>query len=287
MTSISVVKLVVSASVLAGASGVALVFALPYLQHEEKRETAPVSALTAPQPPAPPAASEAPPALAATETKDSAAELSAPPPPAPAADPSVPAFDLARIETGGDAVIAGTAAPGATVELLRNGEHLDQAVADASGQFVIVPSRLPVGDYELTLRAKSPDGTVALSKQSVAVTVEAVTASLQAVPPHAVQPAETTSSVSQPSISQPLQAMATSLVPEQGSRAAEAAAKPEAAPKTSTKIVVRGDSLWRISRITYGAGEQYAILYKANRDRIRNPNIIHPGQVLVLPSKQH
>ncbi len=51
----------------------------------------------------------------------------------------------------------------------------------------------------------------------------------------------------------------------------------------STRIVSRGDSLWRISRITYGAGEQYAILYRANRDRIRDPNLIHPGQVLVLP----
>ena len=56
---------------------------------------------------------------------------------------------------------------------------------------------------------------------------------------------------------------------------------------SSIRIVSRGDSLWRISRITYGAGEQYAILYRANRDRIRDPNLIHPGQVLVLPLKRH
>ena len=35
----------------------------------------------------------------------------------------VPAFDVARIEPTGEAVIAGRAMPGATVELLRNGEH--------------------------------------------------------------------------------------------------------------------------------------------------------------------
>ncbi len=62
---------------------------------------------------------------------------------------------------------------------------------------------------------------------------------------------------------------------------------PEAARKKLTRVVVRGDSLWRISRVTYGAGEQYAIVYRANRDRIRDPNLIRPGQVLVLPTRHH
>ena len=51
----------------------------------------------------------------------------------------MPTFDVARIEPTGEAVIAGRAAPGATVELLRNGEVHDRAVADQSGQFVMVP----------------------------------------------------------------------------------------------------------------------------------------------------
>jgi nucleoid-associated protein YgaU len=29
------------------------------------------------------------------------------------------------------------------------------------------------------------------------------------------------------------------------------------------------------------------VLYKANRDKIRNPNRIFPGQVFVLPGKEH
>ena len=75
-------------------------------------------------------------------------------PRSPDTDESVPVFDIARIERTGDAVIAGRAAPGAIVELLRNGERHDQAVADQSGQFVMVPPRLPPGDYELTLRSR-------------------------------------------------------------------------------------------------------------------------------------
>jgi nucleoid-associated protein YgaU len=84
-----------------------------------------------------------------------------------------PAFDVARVEPSGDAVIAGRAAPGASVELLRNGEPHDRVVADASGQFAMVPPRLPPGDSELTLRSRLPDGRIATSKESVVVALQA------------------------------------------------------------------------------------------------------------------
>jgi hypothetical protein len=84
-------------------------------------------------------------------------------------DEARPAFDVARVEPSGDAVIAGRAAPGASVELLRNGEVHDRVVADASGQFAMVPAPLPPGDSELTLRSRRPDGRLATSKESVVV----------------------------------------------------------------------------------------------------------------------
>jgi hypothetical protein len=86
----------------------------------------------------------------------------------------VPVFDIARIERTGDAVIAGRAAPGAIVELLRNSEPLDRAVADQSGQFVMVTPRLAPGDHELTLRSRQPDGKQTTSEQSVVVAIEGV-----------------------------------------------------------------------------------------------------------------
>ena len=98
-------------------------------------------------------------------------------PRSPNADESVPVFDIARIERTGDAVIAGRAAPGAIVELLRNGEGHDRVVADQSGQFVVVPPRLPPGNYELTLRSRQPDGKQATSKQSVVVALAEVESS--------------------------------------------------------------------------------------------------------------
>ena len=98
--------------------------------------------------------------------------LAVPPPSPDSGDEIMPVFDIALVGRAGDAVIAGTAAPGATVELLRNGEPHDRAVANQLGQFVMVPPRLPPGDYELTLRSRQPNGNYATSRRSVAVAVQ-------------------------------------------------------------------------------------------------------------------
>ncbi len=55
------------------------------------------------------------------------------------------------------------------------------------------------------------------------------------------------------------------------------------APTTRTYTVVRGDCLWNIAKKYYGNGSQYTKIYNANRDKIKNPNLIYPGQVLVIP----
>jgi hypothetical protein len=89
-------------------------------------------------------------------------------------DESVPVFDIVRVERTGEAVIAGRAAPGAIVELMLNGARRDQAVANQSGQFVMVPPQFSLGDYELTLRSRQPDGRQAASQQSVVLVVNEV-----------------------------------------------------------------------------------------------------------------
>ncbi|WP_286964034.1 LysM peptidoglycan-binding domain-containing protein [Methylobacterium sp.] len=48
---------------------------------------------------------------------------------------------------------------------------------------------------------------------------------------------------------------------------------------------MRGDNLWTISRRTYGEGERYTLIFDANQDQVRDPDLIYPGQVLVLPDK--
>jgi len=342
-------------------------------------------------------------AVAKDEAKNVATALAVTP--ASPGDELRPAFDVARIEPSGDAVIAGRAAPGTSVELLRNGKLHDRVVADKFGQFAMVPPRLPPGDYELTLRSKLPNGTDATSKDSVVVALQPnqkerpVVALMRPDKPSVVlsKPAPPNSSggsvtvetvETEPSgklhvsgrsssgaairlyLNESYLASATAAadgrfaftvnggvsagnyrvrldeveagsgairsraeVPfnmpatvaandsnsnhtvgssqsPQASQNPHQAAKPQniagravsqegaaastpdvassgavTVPRVTTAVVSRGDTLWRISRNTYGAGERYTVIYGANQNQIRNPNLIYPGQVFVLPEK--
>ncbi|MFY7961188.1 MAG: LysM peptidoglycan-binding domain-containing protein [Elsteraceae bacterium] len=62
-----------------------------------------------------------------------------------------------------------------------------------------------------------------------------------------------------------------------------AAAPPEPL-KAGSVVIQPGDNLWRIARSTYGQGIQYVVIYRANQDRIRDPNLIYPGQIFTLPT---
>jgi nucleoid-associated protein YgaU len=47
--------------------------------------------------------------------------------------------------------------------------------------------------------------------------------------------------------------------------------------------VVRGDNLWNIARAHYGEGWRHTMIFEANKDQIRNPHLIYPGQVFIVP----
>jgi nucleoid-associated protein YgaU len=379
---------------LAAVCGVALVFAIQYTRRGPPVDTRTASAAPAASTPASGSPSTGPAALAAAEAQANAVVrgLTGSPLPADNSD-GVPEFDVARIDPSGEAVIAGRTTPGATVELLRNGEVHDRAVADKSGQFVMISPKLPAGTYDLTLRSKDPDGKQVTSKQSVAVAIEpkATDAPVVAL----ITPNKPTVVLSQPDSSKltpgavvveaveiepggkfhvsgraragaavrlylndsfvaPVTAGADGRfavtinegvapgsyrvrvdelesnssavraraevpfsVPDQavtGSLLAQAAASkrtdvaaaqqpklaaaggtvlsdggPSSAvvvPKIATTTVSRGDTLWRLSQLTYGVGTRYATIYKANREQIRNPNLIYPGQVFVMPASE-
>ena len=63
-------------------------------------------------------------------------------------------------------------------------------------------------------------------------------------------------------------------------------AKPTAeVPANRTYTVVRGDCLWNITKACCGDGSRWRELYELNTDVIGgNPNLIYPGQVLILPT---
>ncbi len=72
--------------------------------------------------------------------------------------------------------------------------------------------------------------------------------------------------------------------------AVETAEEVEGAPdgviRTGTSIIIKkGDTLWRISRQTYGRGIRYTTIYEANRDQIKNPHRIYIGQIFKIPDR--
>lgn len=60
----------------------------------------------------------------------------------------------------------------------------------------------------------------------------------------------------------------------------------EAAPGGGSSVtVLQGNSLWRIARRLYGEGVAYTVIYEANRESIKNPDLIYPGQVFAVPQR--
>ncbi|MGY2051170.1 LysM peptidoglycan-binding domain-containing protein [Methylobacterium sp. JK268] len=173
-----------------------------------------------------PAPSERPPAPAAA--------LSPAPTPPPAEAPRVPRFDVIRVEPSGESVMAGRAAPGSEVELLRNGEVLARATADAAGQFALLPPALPPGSHEIRLRSVAPDGKRTGGPESVVVAVapDRATKPLVAV----TAPGQPTAVLSQPD--EPARAASSASPPALASREGPGASaeQPPAAPAATAPI---------------------------------------------------
>lgn len=58
---------------------------------------------------------------------------------------------------------------------------------------------------------------------------------------------------------------------------------PEPGTQPDAITVVKGNSLWRIARRVYGEGVMFTLIYEANQDQIKDPDLIYPGQVFTLP----
>jgi nucleoid-associated protein YgaU len=65
---------------------------------------------------------------------------------------------------------------------------------------------------------------------------------------------------------------------------AQAIERGEAAATVQVVTVQPGNTLWAIARDRYGEGPAYVRVFEANRDRIRDPDLIYPGQVFSIPN---
>ncbi len=264
---------------------------------------------------------------------------------APGKKPLSPTFDVVRVNPQGEAVIAGRAAPGATVVILVNGKPIGEVIADSRGEWVFVPDKpLAPGNLKLSLvmrvkgietpsesfvilavpkGAKKPlavkidkGGSTVLQKpgkaeEKRALTVDAVdygesgklNISGRAGPGSLVQLYLNNRFIGRAKAGSeglwrmiPAEGVAPGLYTlraDSVDRAGRVLARVEfpfsrAEPlkdiSPETVIVVQpGNSLWRLARRKYGSGFDYTVIYEANKEQIKDPNVIYPGQVFSLP----
>lgn len=350
-------------------------------------------------PPPPPVAIALPPAPPAPVPPPATA-------PAPPPEPPGPRFDIVRVTPQGETVVAGRAAPDATVTLLDNGAPIAQVKADQRGEWVAVPTApLAPGSRELSLEERTGDSPPVPSERVVVVAVPDPAAPVPAAVPVPAVPAAVVSApaipapapapasapppapppalVAEPApvaappapvvaVSMPRSGDAPSVVLQPppaadrqpmpkdgvavdsldydkgghvalGGRGAPGAAvqlyldnilvgrahtdpnghwrlspdrpidpglytlradQVSAAGKVTARVempvqvsevppdmadgrsvvVQPGNSLWRIARRTLGQGLRYTQIYQANREQIRDPDMIYPGQIFAIPA---
>lgn len=47
--------------------------------------------------------------------------------------------------------------------------------------------------------------------------------------------------------------------------------------------IQKGDSLWKIAEKAYGNGAKYTAIFEANKEVIKDPDLIYPGQKIRIP----
>ncbi len=52
----------------------------------------------------------------------------------------------------------------------------------------------------------------------------------------------------------------------------------------ATHTVEKGETLGKIAKHYYGKPMKYVVIFEANTDILKNPDVIHPGQELVIPN---
>ncbi|MDX5593720.1 LysM peptidoglycan-binding domain-containing protein [Pseudovibrio sp. SPO723] len=156
----------------------------------------------------------------------------------------------------GKVYVAGEGAPGSKVRVYVGEDLIGEVTTDKNGRWLVEGARdVATGNVEVRAdQVKGSEGeVVARAEVTFAKTDDKV-------------------------ILQPLLAVAS------GTASGAAGATIEAGVGELPNVIIRkGDNLWTISRRVYGDGFRYTTIYQANDRQIRNPDLIYPGQVFVLP----
>lgn len=249
-------------------------------------------------------------------------EVKAEPEPAPAPEPKVATIPepapqpdpIAKTSLGldyndaGDIIVSGKSEPGGKVRIVIDDKPVGDVLADASGQWlfkdngkiapgvrdlradkVLSGGQVVVGEsFKVErvdpVRIVQPQSEPAKESETVAIKTPEPAAPAPAseeVQETQVAKAETEPAASDTEPAEPAQETETAAVATQTQ--AVTAQSAASTPAQGRVVIQPGNNLWNISRVIYGRGIEYTTIYEANKDQIRNPHRIYPGQIFMTP----
>jgi nucleoid-associated protein YgaU len=200
-------------------------------------------------PPQPPPKAQV--ASSTPPSPSSSAVLAAPPASGPVGRVAVQSIEASP---GGRLVAKGAAPPNAVVRLYLGGAYIGDAKTGAGGLWSLtIEHGLTPGAYQVRADQINPSDAKVAARAEAPFDYPAAAATA----PSAAGPT--------PPASSPADVVVNSI---------------------QTHHVDLGNTLWGISQKYYGDGSHYEAIFAANSGQIRNPNLIYPGQVFVVPKAQ-
>ncbi|MEM8878690.1 MAG: LysM peptidoglycan-binding domain-containing protein [Pseudomonadota bacterium] len=220
------------------------------------------------------------------ETPDSTTSAAAPEPVVPTGDEAAPVLirtvDVRPAGAGAqnEVVVAGSAPAGVPIRIYLQDLQVGEAVSSETGDWTVrFEQEMSPGRYVLRADQIDPNSGNVVSRAQTRFRRAAIVAEGTAAP-QATNQQQSAQTGSESGVVTSNQADAT----ESGGQPALRGTP--AGDEEADVSVVRGDSLWRISRNSYGRGIHYTVIFEANRSQITDPNLIFPGQVFTIPEFQ-
>ena len=209
-------------------------------------------------------------------------------------------IDTISYTASGDVQLSGRAGSDTVVRIYLDNAPLIDVMADETGLWASTMPPITPGIYTLRVDQLAADGTVSASVETPfkRETQDALAAATQApdtaveiaVAEPATEPAPAadlaaTATPAKPPVDPAVTATAEPAVPALAENSAAPVASAAAKPTPSVSITVQpGFTLWGIASQQFGDGVMYVQVFEANKDKIRDPNLIYPGQVFVIPT---
>lgn len=192
--------------------------------------------------------------------------------------------------------LAGRGTAERAVRVYLDNAPVADAVISAAGDWAVTLGDVVAGVYTLRVDQLDAAGAVTsrfetpFKRETVAALAEASGAEPAGAEPAGVETAEAEAETQAETSGTEAAAQAeaepaeAAVTEEAAAEAAEPAGEPAAGPSTVT--VQPGFTLWRIASENLGDGVRYVQVFEANKDQIRDPDLIYPGQVFTIPQAE-